>query len=1245
MPRPLHKDYRYYLKTNLFKSVTSFHKLEKRIENLQAIKSKSAETNKGDAMEVFVEALLNTDETIAAKKVFPSLKQTPAIIRKKLNVKPKDKGIDGIFINKEDEIVAYQVKFKTGREKVPYPEIAKFNNQSKLADKRYLIGNSNKIHEEYINYDRNKNLSFKGYDFDNLSEYQILKAISWLKQKTIKYKKSIPDPRYQTKIIEDVVLEFKTKDRATMLMACGSGKTLVAMWIAQKINPKIVVVFVPSLALIKQFNDEWQKEEPFKNVAKKFICSSLGDISEYDDQVVTQEEVPFEITTNYLIVRKFLNNSFNGTKIIYCTYQSSRVLKKAMTAKHQIDFAIFDEAHRTTQYKKIIDKKIKKDFQINWSLPLFDKHIHIKKRLFMTATSKVTKKDQIDKIGHNKVVYVMNNPAIYGKHVVNFTFVNARKVGAICPYEIIVSLITKKDLSKLLIKKSDVIIEGERIRAEQVALQIALKRIIDKFKNKKIFTFHNSLSSAKSFTMIDKPVGIQTHLKDFQSLYIDGTMGVSDRKDLLSLFDAYDKSIMSNARCLVEGVNVPSVDMVAFIQPKNSPTDIVQAAGRAMRIRNMPDKKLGYILVPLFIEKYRGEKIASASKFTKFDKVLKVIRSLAEYDQELEDEIKEKIINNLRKGKNRIGKKRKKRNIFKIISDKKFLSQRIEIDILNEFKINYIWNKQIALLLDYKKSHGLSSIPLITKKPYQGLGKWVHRVRLMFRLGKLSENRIKELNEIKMPWEFYNEEIKIKDYDKYMSFREIMRNKDVGLGWIESFVKEFNLSFFNGYSVDKLDSKGRKVRHLHTNKRRFLELSRFNKTFKDERFITNQDLKILGKNNFLNLKQLSKKLGMAPFNLLSLVDKKKIDYDYRLVSTNIKINAGLLFKYEIIDKIKNLRKIINFNKTLHTTIPLIRSEYYYDLNNLLRDRKKYKKYFNFLGVTKYKSRQFLNVYEKKPIMSLLKNELKINLTQDIIKKKNLIDENVFRDQYFKLIDYKITSIYKHYKQGFMIPYGKFPIMKKPKKVKKYHLLRGVINYFNKNEVSLFEKRYFKHLKKKGYIITKSAPFFWSEKVRKNNNLLKDIEIADLLKLPMKENKDKTDFIRRLRKYYKAFPISGYLHQDGNPAALVKKSDVKKFIKKYGTYKLKAGGLIPHRKLAQKLRIFSNEESKTIDNINTSIFHLINNNIFKVKGFIMLNNNLNYLLEKKAIIDFITKIKQFPKVKLRKHIDTLNNFNY
>ena len=136
--------------------------------------------------------------------------------------------------------------------------------------------------------------------------------------------------------------------------------------------------------------------------------------------------------------------------------------------------------------------------------------------------------------------------------------------------------------------------------------------------------------------------GIHTQLPDFKTFHVNGKMSTSEREGIMNEFKDSDYSVISNARCLTEGVDLPAVDMVAFVSPKKSKVDIVQATGRAMRKDpHNPDKVLGYILVPLYLEITTEESIEDAVASTDFEEVWDVLQALQEQDEILADVIRQ----------------------------------------------------------------------------------------------------------------------------------------------------------------------------------------------------------------------------------------------------------------------------------------------------------------------------------------------------------------------------------------------------------------------------------------------------------------------------------------------------------------------------------------------------------------------------------------------------------------------------
>lgn len=173
-----------------------------------------------------------------------------------------------------------------------------------------------------------------------------------------------------------------------------------------------------------------------------------------------------------------------------------------------------------------------------------------------------------------------------------------------------------------------------------VANQIAVERAIEKAHGKRAITFHSRVSSAKEFSG-DNSRGIKQFLPEFSVFHVNGDQKSSERKQLFRSFRDAEKALVTNARCLTEGIDVPAVDMVAFIDARHSKIDIAQATGRAMRKPAGSYKKVGYVVVPLFLERYSGETIDEALERSDFADVANVLNAMQEQDEDLIQIIRE----------------------------------------------------------------------------------------------------------------------------------------------------------------------------------------------------------------------------------------------------------------------------------------------------------------------------------------------------------------------------------------------------------------------------------------------------------------------------------------------------------------------------------------------------------------------------------------------------------------------------
>jgi predicted helicase len=470
--------------------------------------------------------------------------------------------------------------------------------------------------------------------------------------------------------------------------------------------------------------------------------------------IVRQSELDFPVTTDSATVKRFLLEGAAPAKphvkIVFSTYQSAKVVARAFPPTFQFDLAIFDEAHKTAGREG-------RDF----SFALKDKNLPITNRLFLTATPRHYDVRKRDKEGDAKLVYSMDAPEAYGPVAHTLSFAEAARRGIICNYKVIISVVTSDLINDHLLKHGKVLVKGDEIHARQVANQLALKAAVEKHGVRKIFTFHRSVASAKSFVtpvaavcdrrMSSSGEGVGNHLPDFACFHVNGTMPTAERDNLMDEFRAAPKAVMSNARCLTEGVDVPAVDMVAFLTPKRSKVDIVQATGRAMR--KTDGKNVGYILVPLFVEQAKGESIEEAIQRAEFDEVWNVLQAMQEQDEVLAD-----IIRQMReeRGRTKGFDDRRFREKMEVLGPTLSLTTlRDSITAACFDRLGVSWDERYGELKAFKTELGHCNVPYAWKEN-PALSAWVNGQRMLKREGKCDQLREDHLSSLGFMWEVFD---------------------------------------------------------------------------------------------------------------------------------------------------------------------------------------------------------------------------------------------------------------------------------------------------------------------------------------------------------------------------------------------------------------------------------------------------------------------------------------------------------
>jgi predicted helicase len=583
----------------VFDSVKTFGEFEQRVSALFDTNTKV----QGDAFEIFVEAYLATQPILQCQETW-LVGDIPVDIREALNLPNDSKGIDGVYRSMLDNIIPYQVKFRSNRPPLGFNEVAPFLGITEKATDRLLITNCDTIAIDVQN--RTGIRSLRGVDFDQLTEEDFTVIENWLKQKPKKRQPLKPDP-YQDEALKNIANHLETNDRGTVVMACGTGKTLVALWAVEQSKAKSILVLVPSLTLLQQTLEEWSVHNSWgKDFSYLCVCSDPSVNLKNDEIEIDPSDVPFRIDTDPEIVKRYLAQDNRKTKIVFSTYQSSQVVSQATKGEFEFDIAIFDEAHKTTG-----------SADGRFAFGLKNENIKIRKRLFLTATPKHYDISKRDKDGEFKFVS-MDDEAIYGKRAHTLTFGDAAKKGIICPYKVVITLIDKQQVDDFVLKNGITLVEGDSVSAKWVASQIAVSSAIKHTNATKIITFHSRVKTAREFAS-NEVYGIKKFIDDFEVFHVHGKQKSNERKDTISKFRKAIRSIITNAKCLTEGVDVPAVDMVAFVDPRHSKIDIAQAVGRAMRKPRGGDKKVGYIVVPIFAEDSDEKSLEKAIKNEEFD--------------------------------------------------------------------------------------------------------------------------------------------------------------------------------------------------------------------------------------------------------------------------------------------------------------------------------------------------------------------------------------------------------------------------------------------------------------------------------------------------------------------------------------------------------------------------------------------------------------------------------------------------
>ncbi len=475
--------------------------------------------------------------------------------------------------------------------------------------------------------------------FDNLTTQYIRIPLSELEQSRIDWLTWVREDRvrlyskkelkeHQSQALEAIREGLKQTDRGKLIMACGTGKTFTSLRIAEDLagKGKLVLYMVPSLALMSQSLRDW-KNDAKDDFTAFSACSDIkvGKRNNQDDEIVVGiHDLAFPATTDPAKLAEQVKRAGpERMTVVFSTYHSIDVISQAQ-ADHglrEFDLIICDEAHRTTGATLVGDD------ESNFVKIHSNANVKGSKRLYMTATPRIFGEKAKSKADDGNVALAsMDDENIFGKVLFHRGFGWAVENNLLTDYKVVVLAVDEGIVSEHVQNR---LAEGAELKLDDATKIIGCYKALAKvgFKDgkgdqetinhlpmKRALAFCQNIALSKMFAaeftkVVDEYSGNEDVLEDrktdlvVQVEHVDGTYNAEQRNERLGwLKDETEKNVcrvLTNARCLSEGVDVPALDAIMFLHPRKSQIDVVQSVGRVMRKHE--GKDLGYVILPITV--------------------------------------------------------------------------------------------------------------------------------------------------------------------------------------------------------------------------------------------------------------------------------------------------------------------------------------------------------------------------------------------------------------------------------------------------------------------------------------------------------------------------------------------------------------------------------------------------------------------------------------------------------------------
>lgn len=560
----------------------------------------------------------------------------------------KDTGIDLVATTKDGEFHAIQCKLYDADRTVSKKEIDSFLSAASKTyfARRIIVSTTHAWSDNALATLENQDPVVTKIDLETLEQ----SAIDWSlfaekKEVVFKPKKELRDHQKAALVNVKAGLYDQKLERGKLIMACGTGKTFTSLKIAEECagKGKRILFLVPSLSLLSQTLTEWTQESktPLHSYA---VCSDTEvgkkkNATAIDAVTTLQHELQYPATTD---AQKLADNvekhhDDEHMTVVFSTYHSIQTVSDAQNdhQMHEFDLIICDEAHRTTgsTHDSELDSNFVKIHDGGFILG--------KKRIYMTATPRIFS-DDVKTNATDFTLYSMDDTKLFGETLYTINFSEAVKRGLLVDYKVIVLTV---DSDTIIDKIGSTITENADIVVDDAARIVGCWKALSKQGiHADVEEDTNPMQRALAFCqVIDQTAKARKHQVSstrianiFQTVveayqdaevkegneishrliceaqHVDGGMGADKKEEKLNWLKAmpepvFDENgqerpvcrVLSNVRCLSEGVDVPALDAVLFLTPRSSQVDVVQSVGRVMRLA--PNKKRGYVILPVVI--------------------------------------------------------------------------------------------------------------------------------------------------------------------------------------------------------------------------------------------------------------------------------------------------------------------------------------------------------------------------------------------------------------------------------------------------------------------------------------------------------------------------------------------------------------------------------------------------------------------------------------------------------------------